>query len=126
MRLIPYTFEGTVAVNATGLYSLFALDLSALTEDYLIIESTSVMFDLLNGDTSSRYCKSGFINDTGATVADYTVNYAESQYSFDQGDSRVNYLDYDQSTSVLRQYANVLVGGARDINFKVTIKVWAY
>ena len=117
--------DGALAVSSTGLRPLWSLDLSFITQDYLILEITTSIYDPLNGTSAIYYSRFGVVNDSALSVAPFVTTITDSDYSYDGGDSRLAKPSFDQATTTLSQQLNVLISGARDVVFNYTIKVVA-
>ncbi len=113
----------TRAVSTVGATSLWSLDLSSITEDHLLIEVKTILYDPLNNTTAFYYFTSGIYKNSSATVAAYTVSTQESDYSYDGGDSRILAPLYIQSTNTISQEVNVLLSGSRTLTYTYQIRV---
>lgn len=117
--------EGTLSVSTTGSRPLWSLDLSFITQDNLILEITTSIYDPLNNTSAIYYSRFGVVNDSALTVAPFVVTIVDSDYSYDGGDSRLEKPSFTQATTTLSQQLNVLISGARDIVYNYTIKIIA-
>lgn len=117
--------EGVRGVTVTGLTSMWSLDLSFITQDNLILEITTSLYDPLNGTSAIYYSRFGVVNDSALSVPVYASLITNSDYSYDGGDSRLAPPSFNQATTTLSQQLNVLISGARSIVYNYTIKIIA-
>lgn len=121
-----YKYEGFVSVDGVNTdYDLWSLDLSAISQTVLIVEVTTTLYDERVGHAAIRYSTTGLYK--GSSIVTAYVNQAESQYVHTQGDSRPKQIEWNQTTSVLSQKAEVLgVLDYRNIKFSTKITIAAF
>lgn len=122
MQEINRTYEQSLSVNAGGIYQIFSLDLSVYSERHVMVSVDTTAYDPLNGDTSIRHSVIGLYNNTASTVV-AMPNYQDEQYDFNQGDSDIQQISYNQGTGILTQSLNVVTTGSRAVKVISFVKI---
>lgn len=125
MRPIGRTFESSISVSTVGGYSFWIWDLSTLTENNLMVEIETTLYDEGFKESSIRYQLLGLANDTTITTDTLTGTQFEN-YSFSSTNAGISVATYVQGSGRLTQEINNLTSSSRKIKAISHIKVIAF
>lgn len=125
MEVSPKQYNIEIEANAATSYSIFEIDFSLISATHILIEVDTIAYDDLNSTSCIRHSVYSIYNDTGATISPPVI-YQDENYSFTEGDSVINEVEYVQSTCIFSQAIEVTNAGERVINVISYVKIIAF